>query len=128
MKKTQVDIDDADDCQQNDITEKVVNEDSTQHCDNDQETDTYSEQYHEMITRTLMMKTQPKQNKITIFLETDQQYNCHNGMMSLYWQPVSEVQNLPKDPVTYKQALDSPYKEKWFRSTLDLATGKVDRY
>ncbi|CAB3241811.1 unnamed protein product [Arctia plantaginis] len=48
MKKTQVDIDDADDSHQNDITENVVNADATQNCENDQEADTDSEQYHKI--------------------------------------------------------------------------------
>lgn len=31
---------------------------------------------------------------------------------------VADVNNLPKDPETYKQDLDSPYKEKWLEAML----------
>ncbi|CAB3256428.1 unnamed protein product [Arctia plantaginis] len=116
MKKTQVDIDDADNSQQNNITKNVVNADSTQHCDNDQEADSDSQQYHEIpdhedLDDENTAETEPNH----YFLETDQQYNCHNGMMTLYWQQLVKSKIYLR---TYKQALDSPYKEKWLEAIL----------
>lgn len=33
-------------------------------------------------------------------------------------EAVAEVENLPKDPETYKQAMESPYKDKWLKAML----------
>lgn len=143
--KTQVEIDDADDTQQeipienietqqdnlieivenqqdDSITENVAADSTLQYESVDENVDDEQDSFTETSIRESLSheladtEPEPEPNSYSLrdrsAIQKPQRYD------DFVLAAVAEVQNLPKDPVTYKQALESSHKEQWIKAML----------
>lgn len=134
--KTQIEIDDADDTlqdiviennetenQQDDsFTENDAADSTLQYESVDENVDDEQDSFHESTIRESLShehantEPEPEPNNYSLrdrsALQKPQRYD------DFVLAAVAEVQNLPKDPVTYKQALESPNKELWNKAMM----------